>query len=123
MKVIEGTNIFNFYINKNLFINSLDKALIFSNDETSTVTLTLNANEMTVFSQDIDKGALNEKLVIKGNIKEEIKVVLNVNKLLILLKNIANEEVLFELSSNITPILLKNPKNSDYVSLILPARR
>jgi DNA polymerase-3 subunit beta len=124
MKVLEAEYDFHFLIEKNLTINAIEKALIISESaENAIITLTITNNELVVTGQDVEKGSSNETLEIYGNISESIKISLNANNLLNLIRNINSSKVLFNLTSTVKPILLKEENNPNYISLILPIKR
>jgi DNA polymerase-3 subunit beta len=124
MKVLEAQYSFNFTIKRMLAINAIEKALIVSDsNESAIITLTISCNELVISGQDVEKGSSDEILEIEGNISDSIKISLNATNLLNLIRNIDSSKVLFNLTSAIKPILVKEENNRDYISLILPIKR
>ncbi|MDR2821639.1 MAG: DNA polymerase III subunit beta [Mycoplasmataceae bacterium] len=124
MKVLEAQYDFNFTIERNQAVNAIEKALIVSDSaESAVITLTITANELIISGQDVEKGSSSESLEIVGNVRESIKISLNATNLLNLIRNIASAKVLFNLTSAVKPILVKEENNPNYISLILPIKR
>ena len=58
--------------------------------------------------------------VIETEVKEEGKVTLNSRFLMDALNALYSKNIIFEFSSHITPVVLRNKKNNDYTHIIMP---
>jgi DNA polymerase-3 subunit beta len=124
MKVLEAEYDYNFTIERNAAVNAIEKALIISESaESAIISLTITVNELIISGQDVEKGSSSETLEISGNVSETIKISLNATNLLNLIRNVSSSKVLFNLTSAVKPILIKEENNPNYISLILPIKR
>ncbi|MDR3163576.1 MAG: DNA polymerase III subunit beta [Mycoplasmataceae bacterium] len=122
-KAIEETKPLHFLIHKYKFLNALEKGLIVaSTDKKPSVLLNITNNILKITCRSIELGTSYEELNIEGYQGEDIKISLNVNALLSLITNIEDNKIEFRFLSNITPIAVLDPKNTEYYSIILPIK-
>ncbi|GMO13834.1 MAG: hypothetical protein Ta2E_03640 [Mycoplasmoidaceae bacterium] len=124
MRALEAIYEFNFEINKSDMVGAIEKVIVMNDDiDGADATLKIDNTQLSISSSDIEKGSSNETISIKGNIKDSIQITINANELLTLIKNISTKNILFSFSTATKPIILKEEKNTDYISMILPIRR
>ncbi|MDR0752587.1 MAG: DNA polymerase III subunit beta [Mycoplasmataceae bacterium] len=123
-KIINSEPPYTVMLSNNLFINCIEKAIIIGGNDIR-ANFTFLKDEVIISCQNIERGVYSEKIpfINNTNIKEEIKIIFNPSKILSLLKCIETENVVIQFTSPLLPILIKEEKNSNFVSLTLPLRR
>lgn len=109
--------------NKEQFLNSVRRVLIFSTRKSALIRLKIKQSELEINAEDIDFGnEAAEKLICQYE-GEDIEIGFNGNTLLELLINIDTENVLMEMSlPNRASLMFPNGKNikGDMLMLIMP---
>jgi DNA polymerase-3 subunit beta len=123
IRAIETQQQFYFLINKQDIFNAIDRGLILaSGDKKPSVLMNISSNMLKLSCRSIEYGSSYEEIPIKHYSGENIGVSFNVKYLLNLIKNIDNDEILFEFTDSNKHFFIKNPNNKNYTSLILPIR-
>lgn len=106
-------------------LNSLERVAILSNERTSVVKLSFKKNGKNVLLSANSPDYGNAKDEIEVNYKgDELEIAFNYRYLSEALRNLNSQEVVLELGSSLSPILLKLDKEEDfdYNYLIMPVQ-
>ncbi len=107
------------------FLLSVERATVISGDAASksnTIKLDISDNVLHISSYSPNIGQLNDKIIIDKE-GEDITISFNGNYLTDILKIIDSEKVIFELTGNLSPGIIKPfEEENNFLSLILPVR-
>jgi DNA polymerase-3 subunit beta len=110
-------------IDRQAFLSSLNRVAIYANKTTHQVRLKINGSELNISSEDIDfANEAHERLSCQYD-GEDIEIGFNAKFLIEMLKNLACEEVLLEMSTpNRAGLLLpqNGDENEDVLMLVMP---
>lgn len=108
-------------IDNNLFLHSLKRISVLSNEKSKGIKINLNKDVMILTSSNPDLGDAKEEIDINysGN---EISIGFNAKYIIDILQVIEDENVILSLKDNISPGKI-NPENSEeYTTVIMPMR-
>ena len=110
-------------IDRQAFLSSLNRVAIYANKTTHQVRLKINGSELNISSEDIDfANEAHERLSCQYD-GEDIEIGFNAKFLIEMLKNLAGEEVMLEMSTpNRAGLLLpqNGDENEDVLMLVMP---
>jgi DNA polymerase-3 subunit beta len=110
-------------IDRQAFLSSLNRVAIYANKTTHQVRLKINGSELNISSEDIDfANEAHERLSCQYD-GEDIEIGFNAKFLIEMLKNLAGEEVVLEMSTpNRAGLLLpqNGDENEDVLMLVMP---
>ncbi len=133
-KMIEGVfpNVFSsfnkpvttkFNINKRTLIEALERGLaLVMVDKVPTVNLDIQNDKINIYFKSFELGNSNENVDIGEFEGNTLKVCLNANYLISLLKIFDGEVINFELNGELKPLIMKDPKDKTFKQLVLPMR-
>lgn len=109
--------------NVNELYNVIDRASILTSDrEKNIVTLETKDNNLTIKSQSVEVGRVEEKMSITKNNKEDISISFSAKYMMEALKSFDEEEVEIAFVGEVKPIIIKKLEKEDLVQLVLPIR-
>ncbi|MDD3241222.1 MAG: DNA polymerase III subunit beta [Bacilli bacterium] len=110
-------------VNINDLYNVIDRASILTSDkEKNIVTLETNENKLYVRSSSAEIGRVEEKMKIKKNGNEEIKISFVAKYMMEALKSFDCENVKISFVGEIKPIILNSETDETLIQLVLPIR-
>ena len=107
----------------NNLYNVIDRASILTSDkEKNTVTLETNGNVLTLKSSSQEIGRVEEKMEIKKNNSEDIRISFSAKYMMEALKSFSTETVEIHFVGEVKPILVKSSEDETLTQLVLPIR-
>jgi DNA polymerase-3 subunit beta len=123
IKAIEAPQQFEFSINKNELVDAIERGIVLASAEKKpSILCNISNDTMKINCRSIEYGSSYEEIAIKNYSGNNLNVSFNVKYLMDLVKNIDNTEVLVQFTENTKPFFIKDPKDTNYISLILPIR-
>ncbi len=114
--IVISTNLIDFY-------DVIDRVSILTSDkEKNIVTLETNGNILTLKSSSAEIGRVEEKMTIKKDSKEDIKISFSAKYMMEALKSFSTENVDIHFVGDIKPILVKSKEDESLTQLVLPIR-
>ncbi len=111
------------YTNLNDLYDVIDRASILTSDkEKNIVTLETNGNVLTLKSSSQEIGRVEEKMEIKKNNQEDIRISFSAKYMMEALKSFQTENVELHFVGEIKPILVKSSEDETLTQLVLPIR-
>ena len=105
------------------FFAAIDRASLLTNEsDKNTIKLQSNGDQIIISSNIPEKGNVEEKINVKKDNDNEIKIAFNSKFMMEGVKALESEEIELKFNGEIKPIILKNPENDDVTELILPIR-
>lgn len=105
------------------FYALLDRVSLFSTEEEkNTIKLECNGDEMVVSSNIPEIGNVVEKLEIKKNNNENIKISFSSKYMMDAIKVLDCEKIELAFNGEIKPIVIKNPEDENLIQLIVPIK-
>ena len=109
--------------NLNDFYNVIDRVSILTSDkEKNIVTLETDGDTLILKSSSVEVGRVEEKMTIKKNNKENIKISFSARYMMEALKSFSTENVDIHFVGEIKPILIKSKEDETLTQLVLPIR-
>jgi DNA polymerase-3 subunit beta len=111
------------HINRNDLLNTLRRAVIFSNKSTNQVRFKINGSELTITAQDIDYNSEAVERLSCEYEGEDMEIGFNARFLIDMLHILSSEEVTLSLTAYNRPGVLKpseEPKEEDSLMLLMP---
>ena len=109
--------------NLNDFYNVIDRVSILTSDkEKNIVTLETDGDTLILKSSSAEIGRVEEKMNIKKNNKENIKISFSAKYMMEALKSFSTENVDLHFVGEIKPILIKSKEDETLTQLVLPIR-
>ena len=109
--------------NLNDFYNVIDRVSILTSDkEKNIVTLETQGDMLILKSSSVEIGRVEEKMKIKKNNDEDIKISFSAKYMMEALKSFSTETVDLNFVGEIKPILIKSNEDSSLTQLVLPIR-
>lgn len=109
--------------NINDLYNVIDRASILTSDkEKNTVTLETHDNILYIKSSSAEIGRVEEKMLIKKDREEDIKISFSARFMMEALRSFNGEDVLISFVGEVNPIVLKSPTDESLTQLVLPIR-
>ena len=120
-QVIPEKSEFQLKVDKNVLLSALKRVCIFSSEKTKSVKITFDKNLMTLTSISPEVGEAKESLEInyEGELKE---IGFNGNYLIDALETIDEDEIVFGISDELSPTLLKPESKDNYLCVVMPMR-
>ena len=108
-------------LNREVFLSALKRVCVFSSEKTKSVKLNLENNTITLTSVSPDVGEAKESFATtyQGDAKE---VGFNGNYIIDVLETMNETEILFQLTDELSPTVLKPVENDNYISVVMPMR-
>ena len=109
--------------NLNDFYNVIDRVSILTSDkEKNIVTLETEGDTLILKSSSVEVGRVEEKMTIKKNNNENIKISFSAKYMMEALKSFSTENVDIHFVGEIKPILIKSTEDETLTQLVLPIR-
>ncbi len=109
--------------NLNDFYSVIDRASILTSDkEKNIVTLETNGDTLILKSSSIEIGRVEEKMKIKKDVSDDIKISFSARYMMEALKSFSTEIVEIHYVGEIKPIILKSSEEESLTQLVLPIR-
>ena len=109
--------------NLNDFYNVIDRVSILTSDkEKNIVTLETEGDTLILKSSSVEVGRVEEKMTIKKNNDENIKISFSAKYMMEALKSFSTENVDINFVGEIKPILIKSKEDETLTQLVLPIR-
>ena len=109
--------------NLNDFYNVIDRVSILTSDkEKNIVTLETDGDTLILKSSSVEVGRVEEKMTIKKNNDENIKISFSAKYMMEALKSFSTENVDIHFVGEIKPILIKSKEDETLTQLVLPIR-
>lgn len=109
--------------NLNDFYNVIDRVSILTSDkEKNIVTLETDGDILILKSSSVEVGRVEEKMTIKKNNDENIKISFSAKYMMEALKSFSTENVDIHFVGEIKPILIKSREDETLTQLVLPIR-
>jgi len=109
--------------NLNDFYKLIDRVSILTSDkEKNIVTLETDGNTLVLKSSSLEIGRVEEKMTIKKNNDENIKISFSAKYMMEALKSFSTESVDLHFVGEIKPILIKSTEDETLTQLVLPIR-
>ena len=110
-------------MNLNDFYDVIDRVSILTSDkEKNIVTLETEGNTLILKSSSAEIGRVEEKMIIKKNNEENIKISFSAKYMMEALKSFSTESVELHFVGEIKPILIKSLEDETLTQLVLPIR-
>lgn len=108
-------------VNKNEILGCIERASLMAKDGNTNLVKLDIADDVMVVTSNSQLGKVREEaqVVLQG---ESLKIAFNSKYLIDVFKNIDEEELVMEFTSAITPCIIKNKSNDNYVYLLQPVR-
>jgi DNA polymerase-3 subunit beta len=105
------------------FYSVIDRVSILTSDkDKNIVNLETNGDVLTLKSSSAEIGKVEEKMTIKKNNKEDIKISFSAKYMMEALKSFSTETVDIHFIGEIKPIIIKSSEKEDLTQLVLPIR-
>ena len=110
-------------VNINDLYNVIDRVSILTSDkEKNIVTLETNGNTLIMRSSSVEIGRVEEKMNIKKDNDNDIKISFSAKFMMEALKVFEGEEATINFVGEINPIIIKDDKEENLIQLVLPIR-
>ncbi len=116
---------FKYIIKANLkdFYNTLDRAsLLTQSKDKNIIDVEINLNEFFIRASSIEMGKVEEKLNVENETNNSLKISFSAKYMLEALKMFNKEYIYILLNGEISPIILKEIDNEEFIQLILPMK-
>ena len=108
-------------INKLDFDNNIREVAVMAAEPSKQVKFTFSQNNISIYSNTPDLGEAQNNLKIEYS-GEDIEVAFNSRYILEVLKVIESEEIIFGITSNTSPTIIKSTDESEFLSIIMPMK-
>lgn len=108
-------------IDRELFLHSLRRISVLSNEKSKGVKLKLNSDMLTITSSNPDLGDAKEEFDVSYS-GDEISIGFNARYIMDILQVIKEENVVLNLKDNISPGRINPENDENYLSVIMPMR-
>lgn len=108
-------------VSKDLFLASLRRVSLLSNQKSKGITLSINKNLMEIYSNNPELGDAKEELEIRYE-GEAIKIGFNAKYLMDILNNIQDEEIDISLNDQLSPGIVRPASDQSYTCVVMPMR-
>lgn len=103
--------------------NTLDRAsLLTQSKDKNIIDMELDNNILTIKASSLEMGKVEEKMMVENQTENQIKISYSAKYMLEALKMFNNENIYVLMNSEISPIILKEVDNEEFVQLILPMK-
>lgn len=108
-------------LNRDVFLSALKRVCVFSSEKTKSVKMNLENNSITLTSVSPDVGEAKESF--GTNYQGEAKEVgFNGNYIIDVLETMNESDLVFQLTDELSPTVLKPAENDNYISVVMPMR-
>ena len=107
-------------VNPKAFSRAIDRVSTISDGKSRAVKISLNGKTMTLSANSPEAGSATEDLEINGN--DNMEIGFNARYLLDILGVIKGEEAQLEFKDSLSPCLVREPQDKDYLCVIMPMR-
>lgn len=105
------------------FFSAIDRASLLTNEsDKNTIKLASKENTVIISSNIPEIGNVEEKITVKKNNEEEIKIAFNSKFMMDSIRVLDSDEIELLFNGEFKPIIIKNPETDDLKQLILPIR-
>ncbi len=108
-------------INRHDFLQVLKRISVIANDKSKGVKFSLKANNLNIVSSNPDLGDANEDLLIDYN-GNQIDIGFNAKYIIDILNHIDEEKIKFYIKDNISPGMITQNSNDEFLAVIMPMR-
>ena len=108
------------FVNREDFINALDRTSSMVEEKKNVVKLTFDNNQLSLVVDNPELGDSNDFVDIDFETEEPLKIAFNCKYLLDTLRNYESKKVRIEIKSSDRPALIKPEDKENYISLIMP---
>ena len=116
-------SLLNVTVNINDLYNVIDRVSILTSDkEKNIVTLETNGDTLIMRSSSVEIGRVEEKMKIKKDKEQEIKISFSAKFMMEALKVFEGEEATINFVGEVNPIIIKDNKEDNLIQLVLPIR-
>lgn len=120
-KIIPKTSITKIYIDKEEFLRGVKLASVFARESTNLVKIAVKKNVLSLIAESSKSGS--EKTDIAARVEgEEMEIAYNYRFIEEFINAISGNEIQIEFSSSSAPGIFRDPKESDFLHLIMPVR-
>lgn len=103
--------------------NTLDRAaLLTQTKDKNIIDVEINKNDFIIRASSNEIGKVEEKLIVENETDNDIKISFSAKYMLEALKMFNSEKIYVLLNGEISPIILKEVDNNEYIQLILPMK-
>ncbi len=122
-KLIPDSFVIKMLVNLNSLYNSIDRASLLTNEADKNTIKLESKNDQIIISSNIPEiGNVEEKIEIKKEMKDDIKIAFSSKYMMDALKSLDCEEVELLFNGDIKPIIIKNPETDNLIQFISPIR-
>lgn len=120
-QVVPEETEFELEISRDQFLSSLKRVCVFSSERTKSVKVTFDKESIVLKSVSQDVGEAKEDFEVSydGGLKE---IGFSGNYLIEALESIDKEDVIFGLSDELSPVLIKPKNEENYICIVMPMR-
>lgn len=111
----------NFSVDKNSFFDAVKRIKVISNEKSNQIRLSIGKGQAELSANHPSLGKAKEIVPIKYE-GDSLEIGFNAKYLVDALGVINEDEVLFELNNEISPIVLKSPNQPNYLGIIMPLK-
>ena len=116
-------SLLNVTVNINDLYNVIDRVSILTSDkEKNIVTLETNGDTLIMRSSSVEIGRVEEKMKIKKDKEQDIKISFSAKFMMEALKVFEGEEATINFVGEVNPIIIKDNKEDNLIQLVLPIR-
>lgn len=108
-------------INRDDFINSLERTATMVNERTSILKLEFEENSLKLSANTPDLGDSFDKMSVEFD-SDELKIAFNYKYILDCLKVIESEDIVIEMNGSLSAAVIKPNNDEDYLCLIMPVQ-
>jgi len=110
-------------VNSNDFYDSIDRASLLTNEaDKNTIKLESKKDYIIISSNIPEIGNVEEKINIKKEVEEEIKIAFSSKYMMDAIKSLDCEEIELLFNGDVKPIIIKNPETDNLIHFISPIR-
>lgn len=106
---------------RELILSSLKRVSLLANQKSKAIMMNFTSGKLEITSNNPELGDAKEEMDIVYD-GPDIKIGFNSRYIEDVLKNLDDENVIFELNDQLSPGVLKSTKNLDYINVIMPMR-
>lgn len=122
-RIIPNTFKTEFKVGSKDFLEAIERAALIARDnDNNVVRLNIKLNLIEISSNSPDVGKVSETLIPAAVSGEELLIAFNAKYLIDALRVIESDEIIIQLTGSMSPFLIKQLDNPNYLHLILPVR-
>lgn len=109
-------------IQKEKFMRSLRRAMIFTREPANKVTLNVKENILTIEARTNDLGEAKETVPIESNAVEDISVAMNVQFLIDSIREIDSSSISLCITGQKSPVTIRTDEDKEHITIIMPIK-